>query len=175
MRKRTAIFTAGATAMLLASGTAFTQDFGGEEDVSYAQQLWDALAGANLAGDDAIQARPYEGTEPHGAILQTLWDDLEVGGHEGQVIVKRNYGPAGITIDEVANNPSGNLAAVTVMFMREDGYAPDSGNWFWAKYLPDGSLDKSPDGAPLAGRVASCIECHAGAEGENDFTFTFNP
>jgi hypothetical protein len=75
-------------------------------------------------------------------------------------------------------DPSKHLGAVTVMFKREDGYDADNQNWFWAKYLPDGSLDKNPKGMQLAGRVAKgadagCIACHSTAEGD-DYLFTSN-
>ncbi|KPP84625.1 MAG: hypothetical protein HLUCCO07_05865 [Rhodobacteraceae bacterium HLUCCO07] len=68
----------------------------------------------------------------------------------------------------------GHHAAHTVMFRREAGYDPDNADWFWVKYLPDGSLDKNPSGTPLAGRVGKgmdegCIACHAGVE---DYVFT---
>lgn len=174
MRTRTWI-AAGFAATLAVTATATAQEpgFGTDEDVSYAGTLWNALNEAGLAGDGAVQAKPYEGAEPHGAILQTLWEQFEVDGQEGLVIVKRNFGPAGITVDEVANNPSESLAAVTVMFQREEGYAPDSGNWFWAKYLPDGSLDQTPEGVALAGRAAGCIGCHAEAEG-GDLVYTMD-
>lgn len=170
----TAGFAAG-TAMALALPAA-AQDqpgFGGDEDTAYAADLWNALEEADLAGEDAVQAKAYEGTEPHGAILQTLWDTVSVDGQEGMVIVKRNFGPAGVSIDDVANDPAQNLASVTVMFQRAEGYAPESGNWYWAKYLPDGSLDQSPEGVALAGKVAGCISCHAGAQGD-DFVYTFD-
>ena len=57
-------------------------------------------------------------------------------------------------------------------------YDPDNQNWFWAKYLPNGSLDKNPKGMQLAGRVAKgadagCIACHAGADG-GDYMFLKN-
>lgn len=39
------------------------------------------------------------------------------------------------------------------MFRHEEGYAPDTGNWFWAKYLPD----QTPEGMPIAHRAASLI------------------
>ena len=50
--------------------------------------------------------------------------------------------------------------------------------WFWAKYKKDGSIDKNPKGAKLAGRVAKgkdagCIACHQGAPGE-DMVFAFD-
>ncbi|MFC6488697.1 cytochrome P460 family protein [Nitratireductor sp. GCM10026969] len=162
---------------LIAPGTAVPQDgqppFGDDTDTTYAETLWSALTEASLAGEEAIQAKPYEGTEPHGAVLQTLWTDIEVEGQEGMVVVKRNYGPAGISIEEVANNPGDSLASVTVMFRREEGYAPESGNWFWAKYLPDGSLDQTPEGVPLAGQATGCISCHSEAEG-GDFLYTMD-
>ncbi len=61
------------------------------------------------------------------------------------------------------------LGAVTVMLKRP-GYDPETQDWFWAKYLPDGSLDKNPAGMLLAGKVAKgkpagCIACHSAAPG----------
>ncbi len=152
--------------------------FGNEEDIAYAKSLWTAMTGAKLVGAKAIGSRPYEGTPPHGAILDTLYDEIKVNGHTGLIIVKRNYGPKGATIDEIANDPGKHLAAITVMFKRDAGYDADNKDWFWAKYLPDGSLDKNPKGMQLAGRVAKgadkgCIACHAGADG-GDYMFHKN-
>lgn len=153
--------------------------FGGEEDVSFAQDLWAALVEADLAGDDAILVRPYEGSEPHGFQLATIYRELSLKGRSGQLIVKRNYGPEGVTTDQVLNNPGEHLASITVMYVREEGYDPDNNNWFWAKYLPDGSLDKNPKGAELAGRIAKgadqgCIACHSAAPG-GDYEFLRDP
>lgn len=153
--------------------------FGGPEDVDYAGAIWRSMVEAGLAGEDAILVRPYEGTEPHGFALATIYDQLDVNGREGQVIVKRNYGPEGVGVEEVLNNPGDHLAAVTIMFQREEGYDPENENWFWAKYLPDGSLDQNPMGAQLAGRVGKgsdqgCIACHSGAPG-GDYEFLRDP
>lgn len=153
--------------------------FGGDDDVAYAETLWQAMADAKLVGEDMILVQPYQGTEPHGAILETLHTTMTVGGHTGHISVKRNYGPADITIEDVANDPQGNLAAITVMFQREAGYDADHDNWYWVKYLADGSLDKNPAGTLLAGRVAKgndeagCIACHTSAEGD-DYLFSTN-
>jgi hypothetical protein len=68
---------------------------------------------------------------------------------------------------------SGHFDSVTVMFEREEGYDPENDNWFWAKYGFAGSLDETPDGEQMAGRVAGCIGCHQEAEG-GDYLFTFN-
>ena len=102
-----------------------------------------------------------------------------MNGRTGQVIVKRNYGPEGVSVEEVLSDPVEHLAAVTVMFKREEGYDPDNQNWFWVKYLPDGSLDQNPMGVRLAGRVAKgadqgCIACHSGAPG-GDYEFLRDP
>ena len=152
--------------------------FGNEEDVTYAKSVWTAMTDARLVGAKMIGSRPYEGTEPHGAILQTLYDEVTVNGHTGTIIVKRNYGPKGATIEQIADDPDKHLGAVTVMFKREAGYDADNKDWFWAKYLPDGSLDKNPKGMQLAGRVAKgadagCIACHSGADG-GDYMFLKN-
>jgi hypothetical protein len=90
----------------------------------------------------------YKGTEPHGAFLTTYLNDKAAGGLKmrsegmpiGSIIVKENYTPAK------------KLAALTVMYKTE-GYNPDAGDWFWAKYAPDGTVQAE-------GKVAACIGCH---------------
>ncbi len=144
--------------------------FGGEDSTGYAAELWSAMQAANLAGNRAVVSKPYKGAHPHGAVLDTVEGRLKVGGHTGVIIVKRNYGGDGVSNTAVADNPGAYLEAVTVMYKREAGYDADNSNWFWAKYLPDGSLDKNPAGMQLAGRVAKgkpagCIACHKGAPG----------
>jgi len=151
--------------------------FGGDNSVSYAKALWSELEKAQLVGDNVIHSNFYEGDEPHGFVLEVFDADLTIGEHTGRMVLKRNYGPAGVEIEEVSNDPSGHLAATTVMFRREAGYDDDHKNWFWAKYLPNGDLDKNPKGMQLAGRVAKgaevgCIACHSAAPGEDYLFFT---
>jgi hypothetical protein len=55
------------------------------------------------------------------------------------------------------------LVAITVMY-KVKGYNPEAGDWFWAKYGPDGKI-------AAEGKVNSCIECH-GAKKANDFIHT---
>ena len=158
----------------LAQG-AGAQEFGTEADTAYADLLWQVMEASKLVGDNSIMATPYEGGPPHGVMLETFYTKATVDGHTGDLIVKRNYGPEGVSrrtrfwpIRPVT------LGAVTVMFRREDGYDADNQDWFWVKYLPDGTLDKTPNGASMAGRVAKggetgCIACHSGVE---DYVFT---
>ena len=101
----------------------------------------------------------YEGTQPHGAFLTTY---VTKGARQaiekkkgkfvqGAIIVKENY------------MPDKTLAAVTVMY-KAKGYNPEAGDWFWAKYKPDGSVEKE-------GKVGGCIKCHS-AKADNDWVFT---
>lgn len=163
-----------AAAIAGAAGTVQAQEFGTDADTAYADLLWQVMEAAQLVGDGAIMATPYEGGPPHGVMLETFYAKATIDGHSGDLIVKRNYGPEGVTSAEVLADPSGHLGAVTVMFRREDGYDADNQNWFWVKYLPDGTLDKTPNGASMAGRVAKgaetgCIACHSGVD---DYVFT---
>lgn len=161
--------------------TAHAQDgpsFGKADDIAYAEQLWAELKQAHLVGPGAITSKPYEGTEPHGAILVTLQSELTIDGHTGAVLVKNNYMGDGVSVESVAEHPDRNLAAVTVMFRRAAGYDSADKDWFWAKYRADGSLDANPKGVKLAGRVGknpegACIACHRGAPG-GDFVFFNN-
>ena len=168
---------AGLAAAVLSAGLAWSQEapFGSDEDAAYAELLWSVMEEQRLAGEGMLRSFPYEGVEPHGMMLETLYTEASVDGHTGDLVVKRNYGPEGVSVDQVLSDPDTHLAAVTVMFRREAGYDAENGDWFWVKYLPDGSLDKNPAGMRLAGMVgkgmdAGCIACHMGA-GE-DMLFT---
>lgn len=173
-----AMLSVGVAAFNADRSIAQSPPFGGDDDVAYAKQLWQLMASAKLVGDDAIRVRPFEGNEPHGAIQEVLATTATVKGHTGRLLVKRNHGgKKDLTVEEVYDNPTKYLAAITIMFKRENGYDADNKNWFWAKYKPDGSLDKNPKGALLAGRVAKgadkgCIFCHTAAGGEDLETLT---
>ena len=105
------------------------------------------------------KAKFYQGKHPHGALLTTYVNTLALSGinakvgtlADGAIIVKENY------------LPDKKLGAVTVMY-RVNGYDPEAGDWFWAKYKADGSIEKE-------GKVVGCIGCHA-AVVNNDWIFT---
>ncbi len=171
-----ALGLAGSISLGVLSANSQMAPFGGEEDVAYSKSLWSAIEKMGLAGEGAINSFPYEGTEPHGFVLETFYTSATVNGHTGELLVKRNYGPKDVEVEAVQADRAKHLGAVTVMFKREAGYDDDNQNWFWAKYLPDGSLDKNPKGMMLAGKVAKgakagCIACHSGAPGDN-YIFT---
>ncbi len=66
----------------------------------------------------------------------------------GAIEVKENY------------NREKKLAVITVMY-RIKGFNPSAGDWFWAKYTPDGK-------AKPFGKPKGCISCH-GTKATNDF------
>ena len=106
-------------------------------------------------------AGKYPGGAPHGAILRTFSNDIAFDAlsakafplPEGAIIVKENY------------TPDGELAAITVM-QKIAGFNPAGGDWFWAKYAPDGAVQAS-------GKVGGCIGCHAQKKA-SDWIFSGN-
>ncbi len=56
------------------------------------------------------------------------------------------------------------LTAYTVM-AKVEGYSEGTGDWFWARYLPDGTI-------AAEGMLGNCISCHAGVA-DNDFVIVY--
>lgn len=93
------------------------------------------------------------GRAPHGPLHKVYVNDRAYHSSKppvqyGSIVVKENYNK-----DEV-------LQAITVMY-KVQGYNPDDGDWFWAKYDTEGKA--SPYGKP-----EGCIGCH-GTRAANDF------
>ena len=153
------------------------QNFGGEVDVNYAKDLWKAMTEAGFAGPGGLMSRPYAGQHPHGAILDTIEGKISIHGKRLGIIVKRNYSGAGISITKVSTDPEKYLKGLTVMLKRP-GYDPETQDWFWVKYKPDGQIEINQAGTRLAGKVAKgkakgCIACHSAAPG-GDMLFLRN-
>jgi len=104
----------------------------------------------------------YKGVEPHGMLLTTYVNQLALDAitngaatlPSGSILVKENY------------MPDSTYAAATVMY-KVAGYDTANGDWYWAKYMADGSVEAS-------GRVAMCAQCH-GANKQRDFLMTALP
>ena len=101
----------------------------------------------------------YKGTQPHGAFLTTY---VTKGAKQAIDKKKGKFANAAIIVKE-NYMPDKTLAAVTVMY-KGKGYNPEAGDWFWAKYNPDGSV-------AAEGKVEGCIKCHS-AKADNDWVFT---
>ena len=145
--------------------------FGNAEDIDYAKQLWVKMEARGL---NSTPANLYVGGPPHGPVREVL--EAVIDGK--RIIVKRNFGGEGVSVEAVSQNRAAFLKAVTVMAKREDSYDAENGNWFWVKYKPNGNLHTNAKGMKLAGRVAKgmdkgCIACHQSASG-NDLVFAHN-
>lgn len=129
--------------------------------------LWDWLQRSNYKNWKGAngQAPDFQkGESPHGVLIKTYVDKVASRNIKdlppGSVIVKENY------------SPDKKLMAITVM-QRSKGYDPEHGDWYYAKYNPDGKIATTPPemkSMPVAGKFMMCIECHSGADG-NDFAF----
>ena len=147
--------------------------FGGPRDLAFAQEVWEAMEGYT---DWPMVSEVEVGGSPHGAFVRLYYNTIRVDSENYHVIAKDNFGGEGASIESITASPGDYLAAITVMVQREPGYDPENDDWYWAKYLPDGSLDVNAAGIPLAGRVAKgadtgCIACHSVADGA-DYLFS---
>jgi len=110
-----------------------------------------------------------EGADPHGAFIQTFANKTATDRPDtlpyGAILVAENY-----------DTDQKTLKDITVMY-RSKGADPKHGDWYWLKYLPDGSVARTSDKEgkkPIAGVVASCIDCHSKAAGR-DLVFSNDP
>ena len=169
--------------LLGACATLINAPAGTPADIDYAQQLWSVLAQERMAGPHAEPLKPFIGAaRPHGWVLEVDSRSIQVGGHRGFVVVKKNYRGDQLTVAAVEQNRRRYLASISVMFKREPGYDPDNQDWFWAQYRPDGRLfSKAMMGmkVAMAGRLMKgatpeknrgCIYCHRSAGG-GDYIF----
>lgn len=134
----------------------------GDMPPSDATELWSYITGTNPYlgwGFWPGYTEIYPGKSPHGAYLKLYANTIALkAAREGKlmpygaILVKENYGKDKKT-----------LMAITPMY-RIKGYNPDGGDWFWAKYGPNGEVIK-------AGKVKGCIECHS-MQKSNDWLFT---
>lgn len=93
------------------------------------------------------------GRAPHGALHKVFVNDLALHSSKppvayGSIAVKENY------------TAQKKLAAITVMYKLK-GFDPDNGDWYWAKYTPDGKAEKF-------GNPKGCVGCHA-TRAKNDY------
>lgn len=105
------------------------------------------------------EEQPREGEDPHGPWVKTYANATAAGDPK-----TLRYGS--ILINEEYDEDQETLSAVSVMYCVK-GTDPAHYDWYWIKYLPDGTVAKAPadgGGKPLAGKVQSCIACHQKAK-----------
>ncbi len=132
---------------------------------SFDQRLWKYLQSVcydqwSPAGDNGDFR---ESSAPHGALVKTYMNRVAAGNASnlpnGSMIIKENY------------SPDKKLMAITLMY-KSKGFNPAAGDWYWAKFMPDGTVAQmdTPKGKmALSGKAKGCIDCHADADG--DFAF----
>ena len=94
------------------------------------------------------------GRAPHGPFHRVFAND---------VLLKADGTPVpfgSIQVKESYTEDKKTIAAVTVMYKLK-GFNPSDGDWYWAKYSPDGQVGP-------AGKIKGCIGCH-GTRAKNDF------
>lgn len=126
------------------------------------EALWNYLQAVNYRQDWEMwpgKSEFYEGTEPHGVLLTTYVNGTALQAINGDAETM----PSGAIVAKENYTPDKSLAATTVMY-KQEGFNPEAGDWFWAKYGPEGGIQAS-------GAVDSCIECHSSASA-NDYLFT---
>jgi hypothetical protein len=112
-----AIKTMFFSVLVIIAGSVNAAPFGEAADVQYSKDLWKAMSDAAYVGEGSIMSRAYTGQHPHGAILDTLEGPIALKGKLHHIIIKRNYGGPGVSIDTVSNDPAKYLKAVTVMLI----------------------------------------------------------
>lgn len=113
--------------------------------------------------DKITSDRPLEGVEnPHGTTSKTYANKVAADDSKslpnGSVLVREDY------------DANRKRQSISVLYRVKD-YDKDHGNWYWIKYLENGTVARGADDKPIAGKVGSCIECH-GKAGGKDFVFS---
>ncbi len=144
-------------------------EFGGKKDVAFAEKLWNAMEGYQ---GWKLRSDVIKGSSPHGKWVRMYSTWVMVDTNLYPVIIKDSFGGRGVTQEKATKDPDAWLKDITVMVQREDRYDSKNQNWFYAKYLTDGALDKDKKGVAVAGRPSKgCISCHSQAAG-GDFLFS---
>lgn len=138
---------------------------GSPSDEELAADLWTAIDGY----DSWAQADAWTGVQPHagshgGASHVQMWFNDVADGAYGDTIPD-----GGISVKETYDSADG--AALKIFVMEKiDGYDDANGDWFYARYSPDGTVDTAGADA------SSCAACHNGAsEGDRLLSVTTDP
>lgn len=99
---------------------------------------------------------------PHGTVSRTYANEVAAKDPEnlppGSILVREDY-------DDKRKRQS-----ISVLYRVKD-YDKEHGNWYYLRFTETGAVMKGKDSKPLAGKVTSCIECHAKAGGK-DYVFS---
>ncbi len=152
-----------ASSQVAVLGLELEAESAGDTALPVAEALWQKIT----VEDDYTTWPLVEGTTerqdsaaPHGDLATVRHNRPAADGGDVYIIVKEN-------LVEGEEDP----VALTVM-MKVDGFDSANADWFYVKYLLDGTVDETPGGMPLAGAMepepgAACRGCHRGADGDD--------
>lgn len=141
---------------LILATTVACRGLGTPEDQAEAASIWEQIADyrtwEQFEGHEGIE----KSVSVHGNYVRTFVSPNASGRHDdlpyGTIVVKEN----------MSKNDESTLQATTVM-QRIEGYDPENGDWFWARFKANGEQTHN-------GKVAFCFDCHFDAGGD-DFIF----
>lgn len=151
-------------ALACASEKASSGGDSADPDAALAATLWDQIGQfedwSHPDGWDGV-VESVDGT--HGPYVE-IWASPETMDAwssdtpvpDGSIVVKCGYQ------DDEGAAPASAGHALTAM-MKVEGYAPDAGDWFWAKF------DPTTGAAEVAGTGNYCSSCHGAADQDGDW------
>ena len=160
MKKQTLVVLAASIVVLLAIGSIQAQK--SVYPAPEADAFWEWVSQTDpyqgwgyWPGHEGI----YKGQSPHGDYLKLYANSIALKAvRQGQIPF-----PAGSMIMKVNYaEDKETLMSLTPMY-KVEGFNPQAGDWFWAKYKPNGK-------ALASGKVKGCIDCHR-SQKEYDWTF----
>lgn len=99
---------------------------------------------------------------PHGRVSRTYANEIASKDPAnlplGSILVREDY-------DDKRKRQS-----VSILYRVKD-YDKEHGNWYYLRFNENGTVARAEDKKALAGKVTSCIECHAKAGGK-DYVFS---
>ncbi len=128
--------------------------------------MWVSVTDEPVTGDmSGVLGPAHEGEEG--------WRMVYANKPAAKVMKSENYPfPVGAIIVKEAypdeNGGAGDLASITVMIKRANGYDPDHKNWEYMMLTP---MMKVANDGMAQGKIEMCIGCHAEVE-DKDYVFT---
>lgn len=130
----------------------------GSADDAMAEELWGELQGYESWGRfDNQSATPVLSDDHSGNYVVSYYDEALLGW-----ALSGEAPDGGISVKEVYSAPDDTSPVALTVMKKVAGYDPEAGDWFWAWYAMDGTVQ-------AAGAVSSCSGCHSAAS--TDFVF----
>ena len=132
------------------------EDFSQESpDVILAREYLEEFSDFETWAQDPLWEGVHPSQSAHGAAVQIWLNDLAIASLEngepypdGAAIIKEGY------VDE-----EGSQRKALTLMVKQEGFAPESGDWFWASY-------SDTDEVQTAGSPEFCVSCHAASSSD---------